>query len=328
MPPATAAALSLDFFEDREPPRGDFLKDAVEGLSRTQKALPPKYFYDSHGSHLFDRICETREYYVTRTETALLAEIGPEVSEKAGKSATIVEFGAGSATKVRLLLDALEAPAGYLAIDISAEHVRAATEKLAADYPSIAMGAICADFTQPIEIPEEIDAPEGRRVGFFPGSTIGNFAPAEAANFLESARALLGDGAALLIGVDLKKDPKLLDAAYNDADGVTAAFNLNMLRRLERELGARLSVEDFTHQAFYNEREGRVEMHLKSQRDQTLALDGHAFLLAEGETIHTENSYKYGLAEFQELAARTGFTAASVWTDPDRLFSIHWLEAC
>lgn len=319
------ATSTLAFFQDLEPPADDFLQDALNGLSATPKNMSPKYFYDHKGSQLFDAICTTQEYYVTRTEINLLQSLIPTLSKLAGSGAAIVEYGSGTSVKVRALLEGLDNVSSYLAIDISRAHLINACRVLADDYPNIAIGAICADFTAPITLPE-ISRKKGRVIGFLPGSTIGNFAPEDAGDFLAGAAKMLGEGSALLMGVDLKKDPKILNAAYNDAQGLTAAFNLNLLTRLRGELGAKLNQDNFRHRAFYNGEQGRIEMHLESETDQTVQLGGKEFTFSAGETIHTENSYKYGLEEFATLAESAGFRAKHAWTDPKSLFSMHWLE--
>jgi len=327
--PATAhpapSAGPLAFFIDLEPPTGDFLADAVEGLSRTPRTLPPKYFYDQRGSELFDEICRLDEYYVTRTELKLLGDIAPDVADRAGPGADVIEFGSGSSWKIRILLDGLRRPASYTAIDISGEHLRRAAEEIAADYPDVRVGAISADFTRPIDLPKEIEGP-GLKLGFLPGSTIGNLRPAEARAFLQTARSLLGHRGALLIGADLIKDVARLKAAYDDASGVTAAFNLNILTRLRDELGAELDVDGFRHEARFNETDQRIEMHLVATGAQQIELGGKRFTFADGDSIHTENSHKYTIAGFQDLARSAGFEPEKVWTDPDELFSIHWLS--
>ncbi|RZI77308.1 MAG: L-histidine N(alpha)-methyltransferase [Variovorax sp.] len=299
-----------------------FALDLLAGLARRPRSIPPKYFYDAEGSALFDRICELPEYYPTRTELRILKERAGEIAHHIGRGAEIVEFGAGSLTKVRLLLDALEAPQRYLPIDISGEHLESAAARLRADHPGLAVQPVVADYTQPFALPAV--APGGRRVGFFPGSTLGNFNPEEALAFLRSAARML-EGGGLLIGVDLIKDPALLHAAYNDAQGVTAAFNLNLLHRANTELGADFVPAHFTHAAFYNAPLQRIEMHLVSQRAQTVNVLGERFVFAEGETIHTENSHKFSIEGLRTLAAKAGFGIGPVWTDPERLFSVHWL---
>ncbi len=320
-----SAANTLAFFQDLEPPANDFLQDALCGLSAAPKTMSPKYFYDQKGSQLFDAICDTQEYYVTRTEIDLLQSLIPTLNKLAGPGADIVEYGSGASVKVRTLLEGLDDVSSYLAIDISRAHLINACRVLADDYPKIAIGAICADFTAPITLPA-MSREKGRVVGFLPGSTIGNFAPKDAKEFLVRAAKMLGEGGALLMGVDLKKDPGILNAAYNDTQGVTAAFNLNLLTRMRGELGAKLNQDNFQHRAFYNDDQGRVEMHLESKTEQTVQLDGKEFSFSAGETIHTENSYKYGLEEFAALAESAGFRAKHSWTDPKGLFSLHWLE--
>lgn len=318
---------SLAFFVDMEPAVADFRDSVVTGLSQSPRRLACKFFYDSAGLALFGKICETPEYYVTRTETALLRRVGPRIAALAGPDASVVEFGAGSDMKIRLLLDALERPAQYVAIDIASGPLRDVALAIAADYPRLRVGAICADFTTLAALPADaIGRAGGGTLGFFPGSTIGNFAPPDAAAFLRQLRAVLGSGGALLIGVDLKKDTARLNAAYNDAAGHTAAFNLNLLRRMARELGAQLDIDGFEHYAFYNEAESRIEMHLRSLRDQEIRVGDHHFELAAGELIHSENSYKYSLDGFRDLAAKAGFDARAAWTDDDDLFSIHYLS--
>ncbi|WPB58146.1 L-histidine N(alpha)-methyltransferase [Xylophilus sp. GOD-11R] len=302
-----------------------FARDLVAGLSATPRQISPKYFYDTAGSEIFERICELPEYYPTRTEMGLLMAHADEIAALAGPRAEIVEFGAGALQKIRLLLDAFDAPAGYLPIDISGEHLNAAAAELRREYPQLAIQPVTADYTQRLLLPAPA-AGAGRRVGFFPGSTIGNFTPSEALRFLEVAAQVLRGGA-LLIGADLVKDPATLHAAYNDAQGVTAAFNLNLLARANRELGADFDLDGFAHHAFYNVPAKRIEMHLVSRRDQEVHLAGQNFTLAEGDSIHTENSHKFTLAGLRELAAQAGFTAGPAWTDPDGLFSLHWLQA-
>jgi dimethylhistidine N-methyltransferase len=306
------------------PPDPDFLAAMHHGLARRPKEIPCRFLYDKRGSELFDRICDLPEYYPTRTEMGLLAHVAPDLAAAVGPEAEIIEFGAGATTKVRLLLDALEAPRAFLPIDISAAHLRAAAGRLAKDYPALSVTPVVADFTQRVALPP---LPErGRRIGFFPGSTIGNFAPREARAFLSVlAEELAGGG--LLIGVDLVKDTAVLEAAYNDAQGVTAAFNLNLLVRANRELGSDFAVDRFTHKAVFNREHSRIEMHLVSRGRQSVDLQGRRFPFEDGETIHTENSYKYTLKGFQDLARSAGFHPGRVWTDDRKMFSIHWLEA-
>lgn len=317
----------LAYFVDLEPPQGDFLNDVLAGLSASPKTLSPKYFYDKRGSELFDAICAAPEYYVTRTEQALLKTIIGEVSALTGPGAVIVEYGSGSSWKIRTLIEGLERPAEYLAQDISRDHLIEAAEAIAAGYPDLRVGAVCADFMQTFDLPDDITpTPPGRRLGFFPGSTIGNLTRPEAAAMLTRIAKQLGDGAGFLVGVDLLKDTDVLTAAYDDAGGATAAFNLNLLHRMKAELGADLDVEGFRHRARFNEAEERIEMHLEAIGAQTIRLAGQSFAFADGESIHTENSHKYTIKGFQALARQAGFTPAAVWTDPDELFSLHYLD--
>ena len=315
----------LQSFDDLAPESGDFRSEVVDGLSGRPKALPCKYFYDAKGSQLFDEICELPEYYLTRTEIGLLKEIGADLARHIGPHAHIIEYGCGSVKKVRPLLDALDRPAAYVAVDISREHLLEAANTLAADYPDIDVHAVCADFTKPFRVRPPIHRPKARRVGFFPGSTLGNFGPDDAHRFLTRAAGFLGPGGAMVIGIDLKKDEAILDAAYNDSKGVTAAFNLNLLSRINRELGADFDVAKFRHGAHYNAGRGRVEMHLYSTADQTVHVDGSEFRFAEGESIHTENSHKYSIGDFRRMARKAGFEPAKAWTDGAQLFSIHYL---
>ncbi|MDM0053870.1 L-histidine N(alpha)-methyltransferase [Variovorax sp. J22R115] len=320
-------AFNLHAFRaaQRAAPLSDFARELFAGLSLGSRSISPKFFYDVAGSALFDRICELPEYYPTRTEVRILTESADEIAAQIGPNAEIVEFGAGSLTKVRLLLDALEAPKRYVPIDISGEHLEAAAARLRADYPHVIVQPVVADYTMPLVLPSR-DKGAGQRVGFFPGSTLGNFSPDEALAFLQLAHRLLRGGG-LLLGVDLVKDPALLHAAYNDAQGVTAAFNLNLLRRANAELDTDFDLGGFTHAAFYNSPMRRIEMHLVSRRAQTVTLDGQRFVFEEGETIHTENSHKFTVEGLRTLAVKAGFRPAAVWTDPDHLFSVHWLQA-
>lgn len=302
-----------------------FRDDVFEGLSRKQKELPCKYFYDDRGSELFNTICGLDEYYPSRTETALLRAHGNEIADLIGAGVCLIEFGCGSLLKTRLLLDALTSPAAFVPIDISADHLMLSAAALAADYPDLEVLPVVADFTRPVPLPDKVRKARENRVGFFPGSTIGNFDHEGAANFLATVADMVGDGGALLIGVDLKKDEEILVRAYDDAQGVTAAFNRNVLERINRELGGCFDIETFHHRALYNGDESRIEMHLVSTRDQTVMVLDRDFTFTEGETIHTENSYKYHVEEFSSLAAGAGFRTARTWVDGDGLFSLHYL---
>jgi len=307
----------------REDDESSFHDAALAGLGRQPKALSPKFFYDRRGSELFERICEQPEYYLTRTEEAILAEAADEITELAGPDSVLLELGSGASHKVRLLLDALH-PKGYLGVDISRDFLLDSTRSLAADYPWLDVHAVWADFSRRVVIPEGV---AGRRtVAFFPGSSIGNFDPAAAEAFLGGLRAILPPDSGLLIGVDLIKDRRILDEAYNDAAGYTAEFNLNLLRRMRQELGATVDPAQFNHLAYYNEEEARVEMHLVSQCAQVVRLGNTRFSFAPHERLHTENSCKYSLEGFQALAKRAGYSPEAVWTDPRGLFSVHYLS--
>ena len=302
-----------------------FAHDLMAALASQPRSISPKYFYDVQGSRLFDQICELPEYYPTRTETRILAANAREIASQMGPHAEIVEFGAGSLHKVRLLLQAMKQPVRYLPIDISGEHLSGAATALQRDYPGLDVQPVIADYTQRVMLPPPVPG-AGQRVGFFPGSTIGNFTPQQALQFLQMARQMLRGGA-LLLGADLVKDPAVLHAAYNDAEGVTAAFNLNLLARANRELRTRFVLEQFAHSAFYNAPLQRIEMHLMSRQRQTVSLGGESFEFAEGETLHTENSYKFTVDGLRALALEAGFRPGPVWTDEERLFSVHWLHA-
>jgi dimethylhistidine N-methyltransferase len=296
----------------------------IEGLGRTPKEIPCKYFYDAEGSALFDAICALPEYYQTRTEVALLRRHAGELAALIGRHAEIVEFGAGALRKVRILLDALENPRGYSPIDISGAYLRDVTRPLKAEYPGLALRPVVADFTQPLHLPAMTGVQ--KRVGFFPGSTIGNFRPDAAMSLLRRMRDML-DGGGLLVGVDLVKDPAILHAAYNDAAGVTAAFNKNLLARANREFDAGFELDGFAHYAPYNPKAQRIEMYLVSLKRQSVLLNGQQVEFQSGEAVHTEDSHKYTIESFREIAARAGFIPRAVWADENRLFSLHWLES-
>ena len=320
MPPGA----NLDF-HDLAPGEESFRDAVLAGLARTPKQLPCKLFYDARGSELFEQICDTPEYYLTRTEIAILDARAGEIAGHIGPYCRLIELGSGASRKVRILLGALDRPAAYVPLDISRERLREAADDLAADFPDLKVVAVCADYTRPFALPP-LPGPQGKRVGFFPGSTIGNFEPDAVVRFLANYAELLGPGGEMLIGVDLKKDPAILNRAYNDAAGLNAAFNLNLLVRINRELGGDVDLDRFAHHAFYNEAAGRVELYIKSLADQVVGVAGRRFRFAEGELIHTENSYKYAIPEFRALAARAGFRAVETWTDPAQLFSVHYLR--
>jgi len=323
---------SLDMAYDAGPfddPAGDTVESEFErsvkaGLSARSKTLESKYFYDSAGSALFDRICELAEYYPTRTETGILERRAPAVAEAVGPGAEVVELGSGSSVKTRILLAALDRPAAYVPVDICDDHMHGAMHPLRARFPGLAVRPVCADFTKPFRLPARRGS--GARLLFFPGSTIGNLHPAEAESFLRRLREDFAPDA-LLIGVDLKKDEAVLHAAYDDAEGVTAAFNLNILERIGREMDAEVRPGCFRHEARYNRALGRVEMHLVCTEDHVARIGATPIRFRRGESIHTENSYKYTVAEFTALAGRAEWRAGEAWTDERRLFSVHLLRA-
>lgn len=306
------------------PEKDTFLDEVQRGLHQPQKSIPAKFFYDVRGSHLFDRITELPEYYLTRTEMGIMRRFVGEMVERMGPRTLLVEYGSGSSLKTRILLDHLTAPAGYVPIDISKEHLLRSAATLAAAYPGLAILPVCADYTTAFHLPD-FDA--ARPVVYFPGSTIGNFTPDEARAFLRRIAGIVGPGGGLLIGVDLKKDAAVIEAAYNDAQGVTAAFNKNVLARINRELGGTFDLDAFEHRAFYNCAHGRIEMHLVSLVDQCVRLGASRIFFRGGETILTEYSYKYSLDDFAALAASTGFAVEQVWTDDAQLFSVQDLVA-
>lgn len=302
----------------------DFAQAVAAGLARAPKSIPAKYFYDAEGARLFEAICELPEYYLTRTELSILKDRAGDAASLAGEGCHLIEFGAGASVKMGLLLDALARPRAYVAIDISREFLLAGARAAAQAYPDLRVVAVHGDYagTEPLRLPE---LGPGRRLGFFPGSTIGNLTPAESVGFLKRARALLRDGD-LIVGVDTKKDKKILDAAYDDARGVTAAFNLNLLRRANAELGANFDMAAFRHRAFYNESKGWIEMHLESLKAQTASVGGRDYAFRAGERILTEISCKYTVAEFQDVARAAGFTPLAAWTDDQARFSVHYLR--
>ena len=305
-------------------PAQEFADAVCEGLARAPKTIPAKYFYDAEGARLFEAICDLPEYYLTRVELAILKTRARDVASLAGSGCHLIEFGSGASIKVGLLLDALEGPRSYVAIDISREFLLAGAEALANARPDLRVVAVHGDYAGA----EELVLPDlgpGRRLGFFPGSTIGNLTPDESVGFLKRARALLANGD-LIVGVDTKKDKKILDAAYDDAQGVTAKFNLNLLRRANAELGADFDLASFRHVAFYDQAKGRIEMHLESLRTQVVRVAGRAVPFRAGETILTEISCKYAVAEFQAIACAAGFTPLAAWSDEAQRFSVHYLR--
>jgi dimethylhistidine N-methyltransferase len=301
-----------------------FLTDILSGLSEPQKRLPSKYFYDAAGSKLFDRITELDEYYLARAELQIMHKHADTMAARCGPRCLLIELGAGSLLKVRLLLDRLSRPAGYLPVDVSGDHLRSAAIELTARYPGLDVRPLVADFTQAFDLPV-INA--ARRVVYFPGSTLGNFDPPDAETLLRRMARLVGVGGGLLLGVDLRKDVRLLEPAYNDTRGVTAAFNRNVLVRINRELGADFDPAAFRHRAFFNREQSRIEMHLVSAANQSVHLAGRTFRLGREESICTEHSYKYDLADLTECAARCGLRADETWTDDDGLFAVLYLSA-
>jgi dimethylhistidine N-methyltransferase len=320
---ANATALDLsDLLPTAEHARAEILA----GLKSTPKRLSPKFFYDETGSALFDEICEQPEYYPTRTELAIMQAHAPDMAAALGSGVMVVELGSGSSVKTRLLLDALDKPSAYVPVDISREHLSQAAHRINEAYPSLEVLPVSADFTQPFRLPRARQRAQ-RVVVYFPGSTIGNFEPMAALRLLEMIRMRVGEGGGLLVGVDLKKDVSLLNAAYNDAAGVTARFNRNILAHVNQVADARFDVERFEHHAFYDPVLGRIEMHLVSPVVQRIRVAREMIEFAAGESIHTENSYKYSLPEFASLANRVGFVVDQLWTDARQMFSVQLLRA-
>ncbi len=316
----TSSAIN---FYDAHPGTDDLKREVVTGLTASPKAIPPKFFYDKRGSELFDAICELPEYYQTRTEMGILRDCVAELVGHIGPDCLLVELGSGASKKVRLLLEELR-PSSYLGVDISKEFLLSSTQLLASDYPWLDVHAACVDFSHTLDIPqcETFD----HKVAFFPGSSIGNFDPEEAIKLLKRIADMMNGNGYLLIGVDLKKDAHILNAAYNDASGVTAEFNLNLLYRIRDELDSSIYPDLFRHDAFYNVDQGRIEMHLVSKHAQSVRIEDKRFEFSKGETIHTENSYKYSIEEFAELALAAGFNQHQVWTDESSLFSVQLLK--
>ena len=318
----------LDYFLDIQPKKKiEFYEAVVEGLSLPQKTISPKFFYDERGSKIFDKICDTQEYYLTRTEIALLNNIREELYSLVEPGSAVVEYGCGSSIKIKALLSALPEPSHYIAIDISKSHLIATAKEIASNYNDISVAAICADFMEPIDWPERASFESSKRLAFFPGPTIGNLNPSEASQFLKYVRHLVGDEGTFLIGVDMKKDAGVFNRAYNDAEGHTADFNLNLLYRMKNELDAVINIPEFSHKAFYNEKLGRVEMHLVSNIKQVIKIDSLEFLFEKEESIHTECSYKYSVSEFSELAKKSGFSVKKNWSDERNFFSIYLMKA-
>jgi dimethylhistidine N-methyltransferase len=322
---AAAQRLETDLV-DLAPAREQLRRDVLEALGRRpQKELPTQYLYDARGSALFDRICDLPEYYPTRTELGIMERDAGAMAQGSGSRALVIEYGSGSSVKTRRLLESLREPAGCVLVDISREHLLRSASQLAAEFPHVEVLPVCADFTAPFTVPR----PQGavrRRVVYFPGSTIGNFLPEPATRLLRQMATQVGPGGGLLIGTDLRKDPAVLEAAYNDAQGVTAAFNKNLLRRINRELGADFRLDAFEHRAVYDEERGRIEMLLISREVQEVRVAGRRFEFATGETIRTEYSHKYTIDGFHRMAAAAGWRPEQVWMDPQALFAVHLLR--
>lgn len=310
------------------PPQQDVVSEVLAGLRAEQKTLSPKYFYDEHGSQLFEAITEQPEYYPTRTERKILADNASEIAtclhEHAGESITLIEPGCGSCEKVKLLLKDIQ-PIRYVGMDISAQFLLGATENLSVAHPQLDITAVCADFSQIEQLTNHLEP--GARVAFYPGSTLGNFTPQAAENFLRTVRTLVGDNGGLLIGIDQHKDSATLNAAYNDKRGVTADFNLNALRHLNRVLPADFNIDLFHHQAHYNTEQQRIEMHLRCTQTHTVTCSGQAIEFVEGESIHSENSYKYTTERFAAVAEKAGFSIRKCWQDNDALFAVYYCSA-
>jgi dimethylhistidine N-methyltransferase len=315
------SGVSLD---DRGPSTQEFLQDVLDGLSAPTKTLPCKYFYDRRGSLLFERICNSDEYYLTRSELEIMRSHAGEMADEFGERCVLVELGSGSSLKTRYLLDRMSHPAAYIPVDISAEHLEETATLLAGRYRHLPVLPVCVDFTQSFELPQVAGA--RRTMVYFPGSTIGNFGPGDAEELLGRIAKVCGVGGGLLIGVDLKKPRDLLERAYNDAKGATREFNLNLLYRINNELGADFDLSRFRHRAFYDEDQGRIEMHLVSLEAQSVTLQDCRFEFEVGESIHTENSYKYSPQGFRELSRLCGFQVERLWTDRLGLFSVQYLQ--
>jgi dimethylhistidine N-methyltransferase len=306
-----------------EPLQAEFAEAVLTGLSQPAKHIPCRFLYDARGSELFEDITRLDEYYPTRTEIGLLGTYGQEIANLAGDGCAVVEFGSGSSRKTHILLEHMKAPAAYVPIDIDDAALKEASVRLERQFPDLPIHPVHADFSQDIDLPDEIgDAP---RLGFFPGSTIGNFNLDVAVDFLARAGALLGEGSGLLIGADLQKDLDVLIPAYDDAKGVTAKFTLNLIHRINRELKGNLEVERFAHKAIYNDEIGRIEIYIESLSDQTVEIMGRRFSFSEGERVQVEYSHKYTIPQFRELAAKAGWQTGQVWTDENDLFSLHYL---
>jgi dimethylhistidine N-methyltransferase len=301
----------------------NFRLEVLTGLNKEPKQLDSKWLYDEKGSSLFEKITTLPEYYLTRTELLILRRYAKEMVSFFGERAMLIDLGSGSSEKVKILLDEVPDLSAYIPVDISKEFLKESATALASEYPSLKVTAVCADYTKLFDLSSFNQ--EGKMIVFFPGSTIGNFEPSHAEAFFKRISKMLTKGDGLLIGIDMKKDPSILNRAYNDSFGVTAAFNLNVLARINRELQADFQLHQFEHYAYYNEKHERIEMHIQSLVDQVVTIDRMPILFKKGETIHTENSYKYDVTTFKTLVEKNGFKTEKVWTDPDSFFSVHYL---
>ncbi|MCT7976101.1 L-histidine N(alpha)-methyltransferase [Laspinema olomoucense] len=307
-------------FYDLQPKISNFPDEVLAGLSKQQKQIPPKFFYDEYGSKIFDQICELEEYYPTRTEFGILQQHSSDIADQIGENSLIIEYGSGSSQKICFLLDSLIKPWAYMPIDISREHMLSASKTIADKYPNLKVLGVYADYTTEMLLPEYAISSVQKKVIFFPGTTIGNLEPEEAIQLLKRSAMIVGSCGGMLIGFDMKKDPQILHASYNDSKGVTAAFNINLLTRINRELEASFDTNTFTHYAFFNPQKSRIEMHLISLVEQTVVISDRLFNFLEGESIHTENSYKFSVQEIENMSERTGFKLIRFWTDPKKHF--------
>lgn len=317
--------LELNFFKDYQPDSGNFLSDTLCGLRAEPKSLRPKYLYDKYGAKLFEDICEAEEYYITRTEIKLLDKIGKELADLAGEKARLVEFGMGDGEKARKLLSLFHKPHGFVGIDISREQLQRQISVMAKQFPDLNIGGICADFFNLTDMPS--NSSSFCDIGFFPGSTIGNFTADQQKELLSAMRKILGNEASLIIGVDLQKSTEILEAAYDDKQGKTAAFSINLLKRINRELNGDIDIKNFKHEAVYHTDEALIKICLRSLCKQTIHVEGLSFDIDKDEPIYTENAYKFTPQKFKELARSAGWTPRKFWCDDENLFSIHWLDS-
>lgn len=317
------AEKSVEFI-DLKPELANFREEVIKGLSRSPKMIPPKFFYDEAGSELFNKITSTSEYYVTNVEEEILSTHGMEIAEAIGPETMVIEYGSGNSRKTVTLISSLINPAAYVLVDISPDAVQSSGQELSRKFPGLRVVSICADYLMMDEIPIMDEA--RKKVIVFLGSTLGNYEPDSARRFLEECHDELGPNDGMLIGVDLKKDVEVLNRAYNDSQGFTEQFNLNLLWRVKRELDTDINPEKFSHRAFYNEEKGRIEMHLVSCEDQSVAVNGNVFHFEEGETIHTESSYKYTIEQFMELAESSGLKVDRMWKDSRGFFGLFYLN--